>query len=103
MKKQEFIQNVVTIAKENEIKLTKDTASKILDIIEEAIDGVMIADEQVTVMGMKFETKLQKGRTGTINLGSRAGETYSTPDKIVPSVKFVKSKKDSLTKQFKKY
>ena len=47
---------------------------------------------------MKFETKLQKGRTGTINLGSRAGETYSTPDKIVPSVKFVKSKKDSLTK-----
>ena len=34
MKKQEFIQNVVAIAKENEIKLTKDTASKMLDIIE---------------------------------------------------------------------
>ena len=98
MKKQEFIQNVVTIAKENEIKLTKDTANKLLDIIEEAIDGVIIAQEHVTIMGMKFETKLQKGRTGTINLGSRAGETYSTPDKIVPSVKFVKSKKDSLTK-----
>jgi len=39
MKKQEFIQNVVAIAKENEIKLTKDTASKMLDIIEEAIDS----------------------------------------------------------------
>ena len=98
MKKQEFIQNVVAIAKENEIKLTKDTASKLLDIIEEAIDGVIVADEQVTIMGMKFETKLQKGRTGTINLGNRAGETYSTPDKVVPSVKFIKSKKDALTK-----
>ena len=98
MKKQEFIQNVIAIAKENEIKLTKDTASKVLDIIEEAIDGVIVANEQVTVMGMKFETKLQKGRTGTINLGSRAGETYSTPDKIVPSVKFIKSKKDALAK-----
>ena len=98
MKKQEFIQNVVTIAKDNNIKLTKDTASKLLDIIEETIDGVIVAQEQVTIMGMKFETKLQKGRTGTINLGSRAGETYSTPDKIVPSVKFVKSKKDSLTR-----
>ena len=98
MKKQEFIQNVVTIAKENEIKLTKDTAGKLLDIIEETIDGVIVANEQVTAMGMKFETKLQKGRTGTINLGSRAGETYSTPDKIVSNVKFIKSKKDSLTK-----
>ena len=98
MKKHEFIQNVVVIAKENDIKLTKETASKLLDIIEEAIDGVMVAQEKVTIMGMKFETKLQKGRTGTINLGSRAGETYSTPDKIVPNVKFIKSKKDSLTK-----
>ena len=34
MKKHEFIQNVVTIAKENEIKLTQDTASKLLDIID---------------------------------------------------------------------
>lgn len=98
MKKHEFIQNVVAVAKQNEIKLTQDTASKILDIIEEVIDGVIVADEHVTVMGMKFETKLQKGRTGVINLGSRAGEAYSTPDKIVPSVKFVKSKKDALSK-----
>ncbi len=98
MKKHEFIQNVVTIAKENEIKLTQDTASKLLDIIEEAIDGVIEAQDQVTVMGMKFSTKLQKGRTGTINLGSRAGETYSTPNKIVPNVKFIKSKKDSLSR-----
>jgi nucleoid DNA-binding protein len=98
MKKQEFIQNVITIAKDNNIKLNKDTASKLLDIIEETIDGVIVAQDQVTIMGMKFETKLQKGRTGTINLGSRAGETYSTPDKIVPSVKFIKSKKDSLTR-----
>lgn len=98
MKKNEFIQNFVTIAKENEIKLTKDTASKLLDIIEETIDGVLEAQDKVVVMGMKFETKLQKGRTGTIKLGSRAGETYTTTDKIVPSVKFMKSKKDSLTK-----
>ena len=98
MKKQEFIQNVVAIAKEKEIKITQETASKILDVIEEAIDGVIVAQDYVTIMGMKFDTKLQKGRTGTINLGSRAGETYSTPDKIVPSVKFIKSKKDALTK-----
>ena len=98
MKKQEFIQNVVAIAKEEGIKLTQDTANKVLDVIEEAIDGVMVAQDHVTVMGMKFDTKLQKGRTGTINLGSRAGETYTTPDKIVPNVKFTKAKKDSLSK-----
>ena len=98
MKKQEFIQNVVAIAKEEGIKLTQDTANKVLDIVEEAIDGVIVAQDHVTIMGMKFDTKLQKGRTGTINLGSRAGETYSTPDKVVPSVKFIKSKKDFLTK-----
>lgn len=98
MKKHEFIQNVVAVAKQNEIKLTQDTASKILDIIEEVIDGVIVANEHVTVMGMKFETKLQKGRTGVINLGSRAGEPYSTPDRVVPCVKFVKSKKDALSK-----
>ena len=98
MKKQEFIQNVVAIAKEEGIKLTQDTASKVLDIVEEAIDGVIVAQDHVTIMGMKFDTKLQKGRTGTINLGNRAGETYSTPDKIVPNVKFIKSKKDALTK-----
>ena len=98
MKKNEFIQNFVTIAKENDIKLTRDTASKLLDILEETIDGVLMAQEQVTIMGMKFETKLQKGRTGTIKLGARAGETYSTPDKVVPAVKFTKSKKDALSK-----
>ena len=98
MKKQEFIQNVVAIAKEEGIKLTQDTASKVLDIVEEAIDGVIVAQDHVTIMVMKFDTKLQKGRTGTINLGSRAGETYTTPDKIVPNVKFTKSKKDSLSR-----
>ena len=98
MKKQEFIQNVVAIAKEEGIKLTQDTASKVLDIVEEAIDGVIVAQDHVTIMGMKFDTKLQKGRTGTINLGSRAGETYTTHDKIVPNVKFTKSKKDSLSR-----
>ena len=98
MKKQEFIQNVVAIAKEKEIKITQETASKILDVIEEAIDGVIVAQDYVTIMGMKFDTKLQKGRTGTIKLGARAGETYSTPDKVVPAVKFTKSKKDALSK-----
>jgi nucleoid DNA-binding protein len=98
MKKQEFIQNVVAIAKEKEIKITQETASKILDVIEEAIDGVIVAQDYVTIMGMKFDTKLQKGRTGIINLGSRAGEAYTTPDKVVPNVKFIKSKKDSLSK-----
>ena len=98
MKKQEFIQNVVAIAKEKEIKITQETASKILDVIEEAIDGVIVAQDHVTIMGMKFDTKLQKGRTGIINLGSRAGEAYTTPDKVVPNVKFIKSKKDSLSK-----
>ena len=98
MKKQEFIQNVVAIAKEEGIKLTQDTASKILDIVEEAIDGVIRVQDHVTIMGMKFDTKLQKGRTGTINLGSRAGETYTTPDKIVPNVKFTKFKKNYLSR-----
>ena len=50
---------------------------------------------------MKFESKVQKGRTGTINIGNRKGETYATSDKIVPSVKFIGSKKESLTREVK--
>ena len=101
MKKLEFIQNVVALGKENNLKLTQDTANKMLDIVEAAIDDVIVSGEHVTVMGMKFESKVQKGRTGTINIGNRKGETYATSDKIVPSVKFIGSKKESLTREVK--
>lgn len=101
MKKLEFIQNVVTIGKENDLKLTQDIANRMLDVVEAAIDDVILSGEHVTVMGMKFESKVQKGRTGTINIGNRKGETYSTPDRIVPSVKFLGSKKESLSREAK--
>ena len=101
MKKLEFIQNVVAIGKENDLKLTQDIANRMLDVVEAAIDDVILSGEHVTVMGMKFESKVQKGRTGTINIGNRKGETYSTPDRIVPSVKFLGSKKESLSREAK--
>ena len=101
MKKLEFIQNVVTIGKENDLKLTQDIANRMLDVVEAAIDDVILSGEHVTVMGMKFDSKVQKGRTGTINIGNRKGETYSTPDRIVPSVKFLGSKKESLSREAK--
>lgn len=101
MKKLEFIQNVVALGKENNLKLTQDTANKVLDVVEAAIEDVIVSGEHVTVMGMKFESKVQKGRTGTINIGNRKGETYSTPDRIVPSVKFLGSKKESLSREAK--
>ena len=78
MKKLEFIQNVVALGKENNLKLTQDTANKVLDVVEAAIEDVIVSGEHVTVMGMKFESKVQKGRTGTINIGNRKGETYAT-------------------------
>ena len=101
MKKLEFIQNVVAIGKENDLKLTQDIANRMLDVVEAAIDDVILSGEHVAVMGMKFESKVQKGRTGTINIGNRKGETYSTPDRIVPSVKFLGSKKESLSREAK--
>ena len=101
MKKLEFIQNVVAIGKENDLKLTQDIANRMLDVVEAAIDDVILSGEHVTVMGMKFDSKVQKGRTGTINIGNRKGETYSTPDRIVPSVKFLGSKKESLSREAK--
>lgn len=101
MKKLEFIQNVVALGKENNLKLTQDTANKVLDVVEAAIEDVIVSGEHVTVMGMKFESKVQKGRTGTINIGNRKGEIYTTSDKIVPSVKFIGSKKESLTREVK--
>ena len=59
MKKLEFIQNVVAIGKENDLKLTQDIANRMLDVVEAAIDDVILSGEHVTVMGMKFESKVQ--------------------------------------------
>ena len=50
MKKLEFIQNVVALGKENDLKLTQDTANKVLDVVEAAIEDVIVSGEHVTVM-----------------------------------------------------
>ena len=93
------------------------TEAQIKEIALKQIDGEVISvqkefnleDDRISRSEYEYDVEIKtsenllktitvKGRTGTINLGSRAGETYSTPDKIVPSVKFIKSKKDALTK-----
>lgn len=99
MKTQEMRQAVTKAMKENGHKVTQDTTKAFLDCLENVVDGVVEAGDNVTVLGVKFSSKVQKGREGIITVGSKQGEAYKTEDKIVPTVKFAPSKKAQLTRE----
>lgn len=99
MKTVEMVQAVTREMKEQGHKVTQETTKAFIGALEKVVDGVIASDDNVTVMGYKFGSKVQKGREGIITLGSRQGEVYKTEDKIVPSVKVTPSKKAQLTRE----
>lgn len=97
MKKQELITGIVEILKEREVKASQVLVKEVLEALEETIDAVVEAQDEVTVCGIKIATKEQEAKSGVINFGSRQGETWSTNKMIVPTVKFLDSKKKQLS------
>lgn len=96
MKKQEFVQEVANLAKENNAKVSQEDVKKVLAAMEEVIGQVVAAEDEVAFAGIKISTRKVEARSGVSKL--RGVETsWETPAMRVPTVKFLKSKKDELS------
>lgn len=97
MKKQELITGIVEVLKEKDVKASQTLVKEVLVALEEVVDAVVEARDEVTVCGIKIATKEVDAKEGIINFGEKQGETWTTPAMVVPTAKFLKSKKDSLS------
>jgi nucleoid DNA-binding protein len=96
MKKQEFIQEVANLAKENGSKISQEDVKRVLVAMEEVIGQVVAAEDEVAFAGIKISTREQEERNGVSKL--KGIETaWNTPAMRVPVIKFLKSKKDELS------
>lgn len=97
MNKQEFVNEVVEGLKAQDIKLSKEAMKKVVAEMEAVIDSAVKAGKQVNVFGVQHSSREVAAKTGIIQLGSRKGEQWTTPARIVPTVKLLDSKKKELT------
>jgi nucleoid DNA-binding protein len=95
MKKQEFVLEIANIVKENGSNVSQETVRKVLAAVEEVIGQVVANQDEVVVAGMKISTREQAAKSGVTAL--KGGIEWSTPAMIVPTVKFLKSKKTELS------
>jgi nucleoid DNA-binding protein len=95
MKKQEFVLEITNIVKENGSNISQETVRKVLAAVEEVIGQVVANQDEVVVAGMKISTREQAAKSGVTAL--KGGIEWSTPAMIVPTVKFLKSKKTELS------
>ena len=95
MKKQEFVLEITNIVKENGSNVSQETVRKVLAAVEEVIGQVVANQDEVVVAGMKISTREQAAKSGVTAL--KGGIEWSTPAMIVPTVKFLKSKKAELS------
>ena len=95
MKKQEFVLEITNIVKENGSNVSQETVRKVLAAVEEVIGQVVSNQDEVVVAGMKISTREQAAKSGVTAL--KGGIEWSTPAMIVPTVKFLKSKKTELS------
>jgi nucleoid DNA-binding protein len=95
MKKQEFVLEITNIVKENGSNVSQETVRKVLAAAEEVIGQVVANQDEVVVAGMKISTREQAAKSGVTAL--KGGIEWSTPAMIVPTVKFLKSKKTELS------
>ena len=71
---------------------------EILEGLESFIDDVVEAQDEATICGIKIATKETEAKTGKLENKYGVYE-YETPAKIVPTIKFVPSAKDKLTRE----
>lgn len=100
MKKAEFIQEVTNIAKENGAKVSQEAVKQVMDSMEVVIAQVVEARDVVNICGMKIGTREVAAKEGIINMdGARKGEKWTSSAKIIPTIKFLDSKKNELSKE----
>ena len=95
MKKQEFVLEITNIVKEMGSNVSHETVRQVLAAVEEVIGQVVANQDEVVVAGMKISTREQAAKSGVTAL--KGGIEWSTPAMIVPTVKFLKSKKTELS------
>ena len=92
-------------------ELVKEIASRHNNVTQEMVRNVLqtmvvVAEEELAKDGyviidnlMKIEMKTQKGRKGVIRLGEKAGQTFNSPDMIVPKVRIAPRFKKKVSKE----
>ena len=98
MNQKEFIKLVVDMATKREIKISQAVVKELLEVIEESLDLAILDGKTVKAFGCKFETVEKAPASGVTRLGGQE-KPWSKPGRIVPSVKYLKSKKDELTRE----
>lgn len=75
---------------------TKKDAERAISAFTDAVQKVLLKKESVELVGFgKFETAVQKAKTGKVPGSSK---TYKTADKMVPKFKPGKALKDEVAK-----
>lgn len=92
-------------------ELVKEIAARHNNITQEMVRNVLqtmiVVTEEELQKGnyviidnlMKIEMKTQKGRKGVIRLGEKAGQTFNSPDMVVPKVRLVPRFKKKVSKE----
>ena len=100
MNQKEFLKAIVAEAKEREIELSQVIVKELLEIIENAIDNAVLEGKTVKTLGLKFERKVKENETsGTVKQKDGTAVTWTKAPHSYPSVKYLKSKKDELTRE----
>lgn len=99
MKKAEFIQEVVAVGKENGLRLSQELVKGVLEAIEVVTDKVIQSEDTVIYNGVQFGAKEVAARKGTLKKENGEEIEWTTPAKISPYVKMMKSKRVSLERE----
>jgi DNA-binding protein HU-beta len=76
-------------------ELSKKDTEKALAAFIETVTETLVAKEKLSLVGFgTFEVSEKAERTGTIQMGDRKGETYTTPAHYAPKLRFGKNVKD---------
>ena len=91
MKKAELVARIAELA-----EVTKAEDERMLKAFEEAVTEAVAKGKTITLPGfVKFEARLQKGRTGKV---PGTDKTYATQDTKVPKVSAGKTFKEKVAK-----
>lgn len=100
MQKKELIKLIVELAKERGIEISQAAVTELLDVIEVARDNAILEGKTVKVLGCKFERKIKENETsGTVKQKDGTEVTWTKAPHSYPTVKYLKSKKDELTRE----
>lgn len=98
MNQKEFIKLVVDMAAKREIKISQAVVKELLEVIEESLDLAILDGKTVKAFGCKFMQVEKPATSGVTKLGGKE-TAWSKPGRIVPSVKYLKSKREALTRE----